>query len=88
MLLPPADLFCYVDYYNNPGDGVARLWLNSNFDNITSFTITSQNAYCFGMDNFYIDQEPPPIPEPSTILLMSVGLIGLVGYGRKRSKKN
>jgi hypothetical protein len=37
-----------------------RLWLSSDFDNITSFTVTSNNAYCFGLDNFYIN-EPPPI---------------------------
>ena len=29
-----------------------------------------------------------PVPEPSTILLMGIGLLGLVGYSRKRSKKN
>lgn len=28
-----------------------------------------------------------PIPEPSTILLMGAGLLGLVGYGRKRFSK-
>ena len=30
---------------------------------------------------------PGPVPEPSTILLMGAGLLGLVGYRRKRSKK-
>ena len=29
----------------------------------------------------------PVVPEPSTILLMGIGLIGLLGYGRKRSQK-
>ncbi|WDN89653.1 hypothetical protein BuS5_02621 [Desulfosarcina sp. BuS5] len=28
-----------------------------------------------------------PVPEPSTILLMGVGLLGLVGYSRKRFSK-
>ena len=32
--------------------------------------------------------ETAPVPEPSTILLMGIGLLGLVGYSRKRSKKS
>ena len=33
------------------------------------------------------DNATAPVPEPSTILLMSVGLLGLVGYNRKRFSK-
>ncbi len=33
--------------------------------------------------------ETAPVPEPSTILLMGVGILGMVGYSRKRlTKKN
>ncbi len=30
---------------------------------------------------------PAPVPEPSTILLMGTGILGLVAYGRKRYHK-
>ncbi len=81
-----------VDYTNfgSVGDGIVRNWMDGNFSGISSFTISSENAYCFGMDNFYIDEEPPPpgpVPEPSIILLMGAGLLGLVGYNRKRLSK-
>jgi hypothetical protein len=33
------------------------------------------------------EQPPPPIPEPSTIMLLGAGLLGLGYCTRRRSKK-
>jgi len=89
MLLPPSDWGFEYDVSGNPGDGIKRLWPNVNFLGITSFTVTSTNAYCFGLDNFYIDQPAPPdptIPEPVTMAGLMMGIGGLVTYVRKRRK--
>jgi hypothetical protein len=85
MLLPSSDWGFDFDYYGSVGDGVARLYLDSNFDNVLSVTFTSENAYCFGMDNFYINEEVPPLPEPSMLGLLSLGLAGLLTTRRRRS---
>jgi len=84
MLLPSTDWGFDYDFFGDVGDGVARLFLDSNFDDVFSVTFTSMNAYCFGMDNFYINEPAPSIPEPSTFALFGLGLLGL-GFARRRA---
>lgn len=66
---------------------------NSLFDDITWFSFTNDalsTAVGLGLDNFYLDepgdpdgQDPTPVTEPSTLVLLSLGMAGLL-WTRKR----
>ena len=69
-----------VDIY---ADGTLNVYISSNYGD---FYLDSSTLTAYG-DNG--DCAPcNPVPEPSTLLLMGIGLLGLVGYNRKRSKKS
>jgi hypothetical protein len=36
------------------------------------------------LSTFHNTAQPAPVPEPSTILLIGTGLVGLIAYGRKK----
>lgn len=56
-----------------------QIFLGSQFDNIKYFSFTVENIVdCFGMDNFYIDEEFVEAPESAPIALLALGLLGLV----------
>lgn len=42
------------------------------------------NYFNVTLDEISLEVQTAPVPEPATILLISTGLIGLAGYGRKK----
>ena len=75
------------DNWGFDGDN-PQIVLGSDFDNASYVSIFAANeVHCFGMDMFYINQAAPTVPEPSTILLMGVGILGLAGFSCKRFNK-
>ncbi len=59
-------------------------WEGMNYLGIDELKIISQGNQ-FVMDDFTFDEsEPSPTPEPTTMLLFGVGLIGLAGVNRRK----
>lgn len=77
----------YIEYYNNNPSitygysyGNGRDIFDNNLNNVTYFSIAEYEVYKVG-------QYTNPIPEPTTMLLVGLGLIGLVGARRKLQKQ-
>ena len=75
-IAPPAD----GNQVSNSTNLYVNLYDLPDFD---AFRMTS-TSYAFEADNIAVGTAP--VPEPSTILLLGSGLLGLGWYGRKRKK--
>lgn len=92
-MLLPAESWGW-DGVHNPGllQNDPGILLGSEFDAVDMVRITvtdpltglvnPSNVFCFGMDEFFID-EPAPIPEPGTLALLSLGLLCIAARRRK-----
>lgn len=57
-------------------------WIGINSIFVESYGI--QNKYNYvAIDNIDYDMTTAPVPEPATIFLMGIGLLGIIGYQRK-----
>jgi len=73
----------YAMYQVDPAEGTGSwstydLWLTGDYNSGADLEISHYTGY---------NSTTAPVPEPSTILLLGTGLLGLVGYNRKRFSK-
>ncbi|MCD6199426.1 MAG: PEP-CTERM sorting domain-containing protein [Deltaproteobacteria bacterium] len=74
--LPSTGSSSSGEYYGIAADGTSYA------------TLSWSGSYDWiAIDNFTYTSSSEPVPEPSTILLMGTGLLGIIGFGRKRFNK-
>lgn len=72
----------------SPGATVTNTPYDIVVDNLESGTVGTYNAAHDGLDSASVAGIVAPVPEVSTIILFSVGLLTLAGYYRQRRRRN
>ena len=69
----------------NWGFPTNQVFLGSQFDGVKAVWFNVRNGVdCFGMDNFYIDEEAPGVPEPGSLALAALALAGAAATRRRK----
>ena len=69
-------------------DGVSKLDANPDPSNTFIDTINLGTSGSLGSDSFIDNISIEPIPEPSSLALLGIGALGLMGYGWRRKRSH
>ena len=85
----PADLGYGQDTFFDVTSFLSTItspYVGFNLRSYTGTNVFSSLEYNYGHPS-QLSVTTSPVPEPSTIVLMGLGLVGLAGYGRKKIKR-
>jgi hypothetical protein len=81
------ELESFLAYWTRP-DGLEPFVMERDYGDLIAYSDDLINFASYASDDFTGRiQGAAPVPEPSTIVLMGLGLVGLAGFGRKRFRK-
>ena len=87
ILDPNGALSDSLDFYLNADGNVHLLFQSDGFAQSGGVTIATEDAagnWSYNAGNIYQGVSPPEVPEPSSLILLGSGILGIAGVVRRR----